>query len=353
MTKDAIGNTMCGGELTAAAIGRQKEGNMHPRLTSCGLALITGIAAGPVGAQDWKPAKNVDIVVAAAAGGSSDRSARVVQRLLQANSAFPSVTVSNRAGGGGSVAWTFLAQHPADPHYIGTFSSTMLTKNLLGVSPLQYQDFTPLTILLREYILLAVNADSTILTGQDLLERLRKDPTSVSFSFASAPGNHNHVVIGMILKAAGADPRKAKVIVQKSGGQAMTNMLGGHIDVFVGAPANGIPHLQSGKARAIGMSAPQRQSGALAAVPTLKEQGVDAVFFSWRGFIGPKDLTPAQVAFWDQAFAKAIQGEEWKKDLEKNAWAEDFMASAETRRHLDTENQAMARMLTDLGVISK
>ena len=57
-------------------------------------------------AQEWKPARNVDIVVASGAGGSSDRTARVVQKLLQANPAFPSISVTNRPGGGGTVAWT-------------------------------------------------------------------------------------------------------------------------------------------------------------------------------------------------------------------------------------------------------
>ena len=309
------------------------------------------VAAGALQAQEWKPSKNVEIIVAADAGGSSDRSARVTQKLLAANPAFPSVSVNNRPGGGGTVAWTTLAQHAPDPHYIATFSSTMLTNQILGVGKLTYNDFTPLSILLREYVTLAVNADSSIKTGKDLLERLRKDPTSVSFTFASAPGNHNHVIIGMILKAAGVDPKQAKVIVQKSGGQGMTAVLGGHIDVFVGAPANALPHIQSGKARAIGMSAAQRQSGRMAALPTLKEQGIDAVFFSWRGFIGPKGMTPPQVAFWDQAFALAVKGEDWKQDLEKNAWAEDFMSSAATRKHLDSEHQLLARMLGDLGVI--
>lgn len=309
------------------------------------------IVAGAASAQEWKPARNVDIVVASGAGGSSDRSARVVQKLLQANPVFPSVSVTNRPGGGGTVAFAFMSQHAGDPHYISTFSATMVTNYLLGVSKLHYSDFTPLSILLREYVLVAVRAESPIATGTDLLERLRKDPASVSFTFSSSPGNHNHVIIGMILKAAAADMKKARVIVQKSGGEAATAMLGGHIDVFVGAPANVTPHIEGGKARAIGISAPQRQSGALAGYPTLKEQGMDAVFFSWRGFIGPKGLTAPQLAFWDQAFAKAIQGEEWKQDLAKNAWAEDFMGSAATRKHLDSEHELLSGMLADLGVI--
>jgi putative tricarboxylic transport membrane protein len=122
--------------------------------------------------------------------------------------------------------------------------------------------------------------------------------------------------------------------------------------VLVAAPANVIPHFQSGKARPIGVSAMQRQPGALAIVPTLREQGIDAAFFNWRGFIAPRGLTPGQTAFWDQAFAKAIQGEDWKKDLVANAWAEDYMASAETKRHVDAEYEVMKTMLRDLGVVA-
>lgn len=310
---------------------------------------LSGIANAQ---SDWKPARNVDIVVASAAGGSSDRTARVVQKLLQSNPSFPSISVTNRPGGGGTVAWTFLTQHPGDAHYIATFSPTMLTNQILGSSKLGHHDLTPLAILLREYIVFAVNADSPLKSAKDLVDRLRKDASSLSFAFATAPGNHNHVLVGMIVKAAGGDPRKAKVVIQASGGQATTAMLGGHIDVLVAAPANVIPHFQSGKARPIGVSAPQRQSGGLSAVPTFREQGIDAAFFNWRGFIGPRGLTPAQLAFWDQAFAKAIQGDDWRKDLAANAWAEDFMASADTKRHVDAEYEVMRAILSDLGVVT-
>lgn len=314
-------------------------------------ALAVTFASAPASAQEWKPAQNVDIVVASGAGGSSDRTARVAQSVLQATTLFPSISVTNRPGGGGTVAWTFLAQHPGNPHYIATFSPTMVTNHLLGVGKLNYTDFTPLSILLREYILVTVRAESPITSGKALLERIKADPTALSFAFSAAPGNHNHIVIGMIFKAAGADPRKAKVVIQKSGGDGMISILGGHIDVLVGAPANALPHIASGKARAIGLSAPQRQTGAAAGVPTLREQGIDAVFYSWRGFVGPKGLKPAEIAFWDKAFARAVQGKEWKEDVAENAWAEDLKNAAETRKHLDSEYALIKGLLGDLGVL--
>jgi putative tricarboxylic transport membrane protein len=311
------------------------------------------VVAATAAAQEWKPARNVDIVVASGAGGSSDRTARVVQKLLQANPAFPSVSVTNRPGGGGTVAWTYLAQQPGDPHFIATLSPTMVTNQLLGVSKLRYTDFTPLSIMLREYVLVSVSSDSPITSGKVLLEHIRKAPSALSFAFSAAPGNHNHVVIGMIFKAAGADPKLSKVVIQKSGGDGAIAVMGGHIDVLVGAPANVLPHIQAGKMRAIGFSAPQRQGGDAAQIPTLREQGIDAVFYSWRGFLGAKDLTPAQIAFWDAAFAQAIQAEEWKQDLAKNAWAEDLKSAAETRKHLDSEQELIAAMLGELGLLKR
>jgi putative tricarboxylic transport membrane protein len=315
------------------------------------IACAALVAATPAAGQEWKPSHNVDIVVSSGAGGSSDRSARVMQKLLAANPAFPSVSVTNRPGGGATVSMNFMSQHAGDAHYISTFSATIVTNYLLGVSKLHYSDFTPLAIVLREYPVFAVRAESPIQNGKDLVERLRKDPSSLSFAFATAPGNQNHVLIGLVLKAAGADMKRAKVVVQKSGGEAMTAMLGGHIDVYVGAPANLLPHVQTGKARLIGIGAAQRQAGALAGFPTLKEQGIDAIFSSWRGFYGPKGLTAPQIAFWDQAFARAVKGEEWKKDIEQNAWAEDYTGSAATRKQLDAEEVLLKGMLAELGVL--
>lgn len=304
-------------------------------------------------AQEWKPSRNVEIIVASGAGGAADRSARQLQRLLQAGSDVPSITVSNRPGGGGLVAWTALAQHAGDAHYFATLSTALVTNQILGVGKLRYQDLTPLNILMREYVVAWVKADLPFASMRDVVARIRKDPASVSFAFSSARGNQNHIVIGMIARAAGVDPKAVKTVVYSSGGQGMMAALGGHVDVWVGTPGGVLPHLQTGAARALGISAGERQPGKLAAVPTFREQGINATYYAWRGFVAPGGLTPQQVAFWDQAFAKAVRGEEWKRDLEDNGWAEDFRASAETRKHLDAEYELLAKMLADLGMVAR
>jgi putative tricarboxylic transport membrane protein len=87
-------------------------------------------------------------------------------------------------------------------------------------------------------------------------------------------------------------------------------------------------------------------------VPTLRESGVNADYYAWRGFAGPKGLTAAQTAFWERAFTKVAEADEWKKELDDNAWGPGTTGAAETRKHLDAEYQLLRSMLMDLGVVA-
>jgi putative tricarboxylic transport membrane protein len=319
----------------------------------CGCAAasaVLAIAAAPAAAQQWKPSKPVELVVGSSPGGAPDVMARLVQRIFQNGGLVPSSTVVNKPGAANTIGWAYLNQHAGDGHYIATYSPTLLGNRIMGTTQLNYQDFTPLNILAREFVVLSVRAESSISSLKDLTARLKKDPQSVSFAFATARGNHNHVVMSMYLKSIGVDPKVAKAVIYSGGGEATTAFLGGHIDVYVASPRSMVPLQKEGKARVLGVSSPQRQPGALAELATFKEQGVDAVFFTWRGFMGPKGLKPAEIAYWDAVFDKLAQSDEWKKDTESQFWNADYLLSAETRKHLDRENDVMKAILTDLGL---
>lgn len=311
-------------------------------------ALMTGV--GPAIAQEWKPSRPVELVVGSAPGGSPDVMARLVQSIFQSTGLVATSTVVNKPGAANTIGWAYLNQHAGDAHYIATYSPTLLANRIMGTTHLSYTDFTPLNILAREYVVFGVRPDSPIATLKDLTERLKRDPTSVSFAFAAARGNHNHIVLGMYLKSIGVDPKVAKAVVYPGGGPALTAVLGGHVDVYVASPRSLFPLQKEGRARILAMSSAQREPGALAELATFREQGSDAVFFTWRGFMGPRDLKPAEVAFWDGVFARLAQSEEWRKDTEKQFWNANYLLSAETRKHLDRENDMVRGILTDLGL---
>ena len=313
------------------------------------LVLVTAMTA-PAAAQQWKPTKTVELVVGSAPGGSPDIMARLIQQIFQKTGLVPTSTVVNKPGAANTIGWAYLNQHTGDGHYIATFSPAVIGNKLMGTSQLDYTDFTPLNILAREYVVFAVKGDSPITSLKDLTARLKKDSQSVSFAFATARGNHNHIVLSMYLKSIGVDPKVAKAVVYPGGGPAQTAMLGGHIDVYVASPRSMVPLQKEGRARILAISAPQRQAGPKADLPTFRELGHDAVFFTWRGFMGPKGLKAPEIAYWDQVFAKLAQSEEWRKDTEQQMWVADYTLSAETRKHLDREYEVLKTILTDLGL---
>jgi putative tricarboxylic transport membrane protein len=203
---------------------------------------------------------------------------------------------------------------------------------------------------MREYVAVWTRADSPIASSKEIIARLRKDAASLSFGFSTSPGNQNHIVIAMLAKAAGVDPKAVKTVVFASGGAGMTAALGGHVDVWVGTTGGALQHMRGSKARVLGVSAPQRVEGGLEQVPTLKEQGIDAEYYAWRGFTGPRGMTPGQIAYWDQAFARLAKSDEWKKELADNGWGEGFVGASDIRKRLDGEYAILAGLLGELGL---
>ena len=319
----------------------------------CGIAMgcaVLAMSITPAAAQQWKPSRTVELVVGSAPGGSPDIMARLIQSIFQNTGLGPNSTVVNKPGAANTIGWAYLNQHAGDGHYVATFSPALIGNRIMGTTQLNYQDFTPLNILVREYVVISVKADSPIATLQDLTARLKKDSQSVTFAFATARGNHNHIVMSMYLKSIGVDPKVAKTVIYPGGGPALTALLGGHIDVYVASPRSMVPLQKEGRARVLAISSPQRQSGDLASLATLKEQGINAEFFTWRGFMAPKGLKPAEIAYWDAVFEKLAQSEEWKKDTEAQFWNADYLLSGKTSEHLDRENTVMREILTDLGL---
>ena len=321
------------------------------KIAAIALAAIVTAGSAPSHAQGWTPQKNVEIVVGSAPGGSNDKTARTVERILTQMKLVPvSITVNNRPGGGSNIAFTYVAQHKGDPHYLLVGTPSLLTNHITGLGTLHHSDFTPIASLFNDYVVFAVNADSSIRTGKDLIERLKKDPKSVSIGFATTLGSHNHIAAGLLMKAIGGNPRDLKAIAYKGSADAITNLLGGHIDLVTTAAGNVAAHVASGKLRVVGVSANERFKGPLSNVPTWKEQGVNLVFGGWRAILAPKGLTPAQVAYWEGVLRKATQTPEWKADIDRNFWADDFVTGERFRKDLDKDYAAMRAVLVDLGL---
>src|SRR5688572_19097754 len=142
----------------------------------------------------WKPDQRVEIVAGVSPGAGSDVTARWIQRLASEKKLIEAPSsVVNKPGGGGTIALNYLNQQPGNGHTVMVTSPTMLTNHITGRSPLSYTDVTPLAQLGSEFVIFSVRAESPIRTAQDLAERLKADPGSLSFAVGNSTGSHNHI----------------------------------------------------------------------------------------------------------------------------------------------------------------
>lgn len=308
------------------------------------------IAAAPAVAQEWKPERNVEIIVPSGPGGGTDKTGRTVQSLLQNLKLVDKSTVVNKPGAGGRLGLLYLNQHAGDGHFVSVSTVPLLTNHITGASNVTYTDVTPLAQLFSEYILFAVRADSPVKNGNDLVQRLKQDPQSLSIG-VTAVGGTSHMAAGLVLSKAGGDARRLKIVVFKAGGEVTTALLGGHVDVVPAPVANLLPHIKSGKLRALAISSSRRLTGELAQVPTWREQGIDAVFDTWRGMVGPRGMNAGQIAYWDRVFSRMTQADDWKKDLAQNYWGDNYLNSSQARAYLDREYKDFKGILGDLGLL--
>ncbi|HTE15108.1 MAG TPA: tripartite tricarboxylate transporter substrate binding protein [Burkholderiales bacterium] len=312
---------------------------------------VLACAAGATFAQGWTPQKNVELVVPNPPGGSNDKTARTIERILLASKALPvSLTVVNKPGGGGNIAYNYTHQHANDPHVLVVSGPPILTNHITGSGKLHHSEFTPIASLFDDYTVYAVNPGGPIATGKDLVARLRKDPKSVATGFSPLLGSHNHIAAGLLIKAIGGSPRDLKAVAFKGSAEAIPALMGGHIELVTTAAGNVAGHVASGKLRVVATSAKQRLPGALANIPTWQEQGVNVVFGAWRAVLAPKGLTPAQIAYWEGVLRKATEAPEWKEDLDKNVWSNVFLGSAQFAKELDKDYADMKSVLVDIGL---
>jgi putative tricarboxylic transport membrane protein len=316
------------------------------------VALVSVVLITQVWAQSgWRPEKQVEIIVPTGAGGGNDTVARLMEKMLREQKLVTTpILAVNKPGGNQSLSLAYLLQHTGDPHFLLQATTTLFTNQIQGVTQARYVEFPALGLATIDYGAFMVPANSPFKTMKDLTDRLKSDPESVAFSVV-ARGGTSHAVAAMVARAVGADPKRLKIVVFKTSAEATTALMGGHIQASVSSAAGSTPPVVTGQLRMLAIAAPQRKPGAISHVPTLAEQGIDAPTLSnWRVVFGAKGITPAQIAFWEDALARAFTAEEWKAWTTKNDVTAPPLRGAELQKYLEGQYSYMSTVLSDLGL---
>ena len=259
----------------------------------------------------------------------------------------------NRPGAGGLIALQQLQRNRGNAHYLGTFHTGSLAGQVTGILKADMREFVPVAMLVEETTLVAVRADSPFKSAKDLLDALRRDPTSVKIAVAPLKGLNTHLAIAKPLKVAGVDITKLTVVPFRSSADSMGALLGGHVDVVSATGPTVVPIAQAGKVRMLVSAAPVRGTGPLASVPTWREQGVAADYVSYNGVLLPPGVDAEQIHFWEQALRKVAASKDWIALVEKSGNKPMFKGYVDSHRYLQDELKATQALVAELGLDAK
>jgi putative tricarboxylic transport membrane protein len=291
----------------------------------------------------------LEIVAPANPGGGWDQTARAMQAALQQAGLASGVQVTNVPGAGGTIGlaqFVTSKKRKGDAMLVGGL--VMVGAILTNKAPVSLDDVTPLARLTGEYELIVVPADSPIKSMSDLVEKLKADPGSVSWAGGSAGGT-DHILAGLIAKAAGVDPTKVNYIAHSGGGEALSAILGGHVTAGISGYEEFAPQIQAGKLRGIAISSDERLPGV--DMPTIKEQGLDVSLVNWRGVVAPAGIRDRDKKALSEAVAQMVESPAWQDTLKKRGWLNMYQPADEFAAFLKEDREKVESTLKAIGLV--
>ena len=255
------------------------------------LAASASLVAAPAIAAEWGPTKPVRFIVGFPPGGATDLVARIMQPKLSA-SLGTQVIVDNRPGANGVISLQILKNAEPDGHSVamGHIGGMVISPSIQKTGYDVYKDFAFLTMLVSLQNILIVHPSVPAKTLPEFLAYAKAQQGKVNYA-SSGVGSPGHLA-GVLLETMTKVPMTH--VPYKGGGPAITDLLAGHIPAFMAVISTSVPHVQSGKVRAIGVTGAKRAE-ALPDVPTIAEAGVKGYLATnWYGLLAP-GKTPSNV----------------------------------------------------------
>ena len=313
-------------------------------------AVLAATAVCTVGAgrsaQAQQALGTVKMMIPANPGGGWDQTGRALGAAMQAAKAAQSVQFDNKGGAAGTIGLAqFVNAAKGDPNALMIGGMVMVGGIALNKSPVGLDAVTPIARLTSEYEVIVVPANSPHKTIADLVAAFKADPGKVSWGGGSAGGT-DHILVGLIAKAVGADPSRINYVAFKGGGEAISAIIGGHVTAGVSGLGEFAEQIRAGRMRALAVSSPSAIDG----IRTLKEQGIDVVLGNWRGVFAAPGITPAQRDALIGALRTATGSPAWKETLKKYGWEDAWLAGDEYKRFLDADIVRITGIIDSLGL---
>lgn len=287
------------------------------------------------------PNKNITIVWSSGAGSGGDIFLRTLSTYLS-DYFDVSVVVENRTGASGANAWNYIKNSETDGYTLLGTSATLISAPILADMGVTYKDFTHVAQMFVEPQFVYVSADSELNTIQDLINYELENPKELSWATAT-PGSKDNIPLEMIYNETGIEPNTVSF---ESGSEALTQVIGGHIDVALGEYSSLRGQLEAGKINILTVLTEERYDQ-LSEVPTMKESGWNVVANFSRGIMAPQGTPDEIVDIILEALQDSYENEEFKNIYEDQGLMPAFAAKGDFTEKLDELDEFVRKLFSE------
>jgi tripartite-type tricarboxylate transporter receptor subunit TctC len=308
---------------------------------------LLALGSAPVLAQNY-PTRTVSVVVPYPPGGSVDGVARILSQKLS-EAMHGTFIVENRAGGaGGIVGANYVAKAKPDGYTL------LLTASIHVVTPFLHKempydvvsDFTPISLIASGPLIVSTAPNVPAKSLKEFFELVRKDPAKYTFATSSF-GSAGHLAIELLKREANLN---VPVIAYRGAGPALTDLMGGQVQLMADPMLSSLPLAKDGKIKALAITSLKRVAIA-PEIPTVEESGMKPLeFASWYGLWGPKDMPAELVAKLQQQAAKVINEPDVKEKLAKLGFEPIGSTSDHFARYIKEEMARYQAIIKDADI---
>ena len=322
------------------------------------IAAATAVLFGSAPAfAGWEPTKPVEIVVAAGAGGASDQMARMMQAAIQKNNLLKQpVVVSLKGGASGAEALMYMKSSDGDANKVLIAYSLIYMLPLSAKLPFDWHELSPVAVIALDQFVLwdNVNGPKTV---KEFIEAAKASSSPFKLG-GTGSKREDHVLTVFLEKKTGA---KFSYLPYKSGGEAATQLVGGHTEANVNNPSENLEVWRAGQVRPlcvfdkerISYTAKVTETQSWNDIPTCKEQGLDVQYLMLRAMFLPGKVTQEQQEFYVDLFSKLVQTPEYKDYMEKQALKPIFLTGKDMVEFLEDDDKQNATLMNAAGFVAK
>ncbi len=294
--------------------------------------------------QEKFPARPVSLIIPWAPGGGGTINAQALQPHLE-KAMQGSIQIVNKPGGGGTIAWNYVANSPPDAYTVGIINPSFILTQYTTTTGVSFKKVDPIIMVVDLPAALAVRADAPWKTFKEFISYAKANPGKVQMGNSGMGANYHISSLGIEMVAG----VKFTHVPFKGSSPSITALLGGHVDSSVNEISTLLPFVEAKKFRLLVVGSTERNF-AVPDVPSMKEEGYDQILIgAWYAYVVPKGVSKERVKILHDAFKLAMDSKEYKDYYKKLGGVVKYMGPQDLPGFLEQQDTDLKKIIDFSG----